>query len=346
MLSSGGVIMNFRKPLFIRLAIAIFFLILFWRRLSVGITSVMTFIVFTFKPAPILGNGDGWDLVNLVAPPNSPQLVPRIIHQVRLGNLTMKDTWKEANASCAALHPPEQGWRFELWDTERANAFVAEEYPHILDTYLGYHQEIQRSDSIRYLILYRYGGMYLDLDVKCKVNLDFFTTVDWISPPGIPAGLNNAFMAAKPGHPFLKQAVDNLNWYNLGWGSSYVTDMLSAGCHYISTMHATYSKRSTLRSLPRSYKLGGPSNTPILEHLGAASWHRGDAGFIVKLGHFAEWLLVPWKLAFVFIASIVCIVGYLRYRRMIKEDKERVRDEDKELALLASETSSEGGFDV
>lgn len=345
MLSSGGVIMNFRKPLFIRLAVCAFFLILFWRRLTVGLTSIYTYVAFTLSPAPILGDGDGWDLVNLVAPPGALPITPRIIHQVRLGNLTMKDTWKEANASCAALAPAEEGWRFELWDTERANAFVAQEYPHILDTYLGYHQEIQRSDSIRYLILYKYGGIYLDLDIKCKTKLDFWTTVDWISPPGIPAGLNNAFMAATPGHPFLKQAVDNLNWYNLNWGSSYVTDMVSAGCHYISTMHATYPGRSKLRSLPRPYKLGGPSVTPIFDHLGAASWHGGDANFIVHLGYIAEWLLVPWKLIFIFVASIVGIVGYFRYRRMVREDAGRSREEDKELALLHSETSSEGGFD-
>lgn len=120
---------------------------------------------------------------------------------------------------------------------------------------------------------------------------------------------------------------------------------LSAGCHFISTMHATYPKRSSLRVLPLSYKLGGPSRTPIFDHLGAASWHRGDASFIVVLGYFVEWLLVPWKLIFIFIASIVCTVGYVRYRRMIAEDADRQKDEDKELALLSSESSSDAGFE-
>ena len=75
------------------------------------------------------------------------------------------------------------------------------------------------------MILYKYGGIYLDLDVKCNKNLDFFTTVDWISPPGLPTGLNNAFMAASPGHPFLLQAVNNLNRYSLNWISDYLTIM-------------------------------------------------------------------------------------------------------------------------
>jgi hypothetical protein len=111
-------------------------------------------------------------------------------------------------------------------------------------------------------------------------------------------------------------------------------------------MHITYPNRSKLRVLPRSYKLGGPSQTPIFDHLGAASWHTGDANFIVHLGYFAEWLLVPWKLVFILITCVVCTVGYLRYRRMIQEDRERQREEDKELALLSSDTSSETGYDL
>lgn len=78
---------------------------------------------------------------------------------------------------------------------------------------------------IRYLILYKLGGIYLDLDIACKVPLDFFTTVDWVSPPGVPTGINNAFMAAAPGHPFLKHTIDHLKSYDVNWISLYATDM-------------------------------------------------------------------------------------------------------------------------
>ena len=85
--------------------------------------------------------------------------------------------------------------------------------------------EIQRSNIIRYLVLYKMGGMYMDLDVKCKVPLDFFTTVDWVSPPAMPMGINNAFMATTPGHPFLKHVIKNIKRYDLNWLSLYATDM-------------------------------------------------------------------------------------------------------------------------
>ena len=115
------------------------FVIIFRHRLSVFLTLLYTYVAFTFLPHAVLGDGDGWDLENLVPPKGAPEIVPRIIHQVRLGNLEMKEKWVVANQSCAELHPGPQ-WQFELWDTERANAFVAENYPDILDTYLGYEQ--------------------------------------------------------------------------------------------------------------------------------------------------------------------------------------------------------------
>jgi len=122
------------------------FIIIFHHRLSVFITLLYTFIAFTFWPHAVLGTGDGWDLENLVPPEGAQEIVPRIVHQVRLGDLEMKEKWIVANASCAELHPGPQ-WQFELWDTERANAFVAENYPDVLETYLGYGQGALASPS-------------------------------------------------------------------------------------------------------------------------------------------------------------------------------------------------------
>ncbi|OCB87374.1 hypothetical protein A7U60_g5514 [Sanghuangporus baumii] len=324
---------------YIRIGILLLVLIVFWQRITVGLTLAYTYFAFTFLPTAVLGEGDGWDLENLIPPPDAPEVVPRIIHQARLGDLKMKDSWIEANESCAALHASPE-WRFEFWDTPRANAFVEENYPDLLETYLGYGQEIQRSNVIRYLVLYKMGGMYMDLDIKCKAPLDFFTTVDWVSPPGVPTGINNAFMAAAPGHPFLKHAIDNLKRYDLNWISLYATDMFTAGCHYISTMHATFSGHSTLRVLPHEYKLGGHSVTPIFEHLGAASWHRGDATAIKKIGDVVTWLLVPWKIIAITVISFTGCVWFCR-RRVRRAEK--IRAQDVELFDMEREILLEGG---
>jgi len=93
-------------------------------------------------------------------------------------------------------------------------------------------------------------------------------------------------------------------------------------------MHATYSPRSNLRVLPREYKLGGHSITPIFEHLGAGSWHRGDAAAIKLIGRFFEWFLDPWKI--VFFASICIPFSCLLSRRRARKAAQ-LRAEDTEL---------------
>lgn len=56
-------------------------------------------------------------------------------------------------------------FEYKLWTDESSLAFIKEHYPWFLPTYLGYQFNIQRADAIRYFVLHKYGGVYLDLDV-------------------------------------------------------------------------------------------------------------------------------------------------------------------------------------
>ena len=47
--------------------------------------------------------------------------------------------------------------------------FIEKMYPWFLKTYDGYTQEIMRIDAVRYFILHYFGGIYLDIDMECKV---------------------------------------------------------------------------------------------------------------------------------------------------------------------------------
>ncbi len=52
------------------------------------------------------------------------------------------------------------------------DTFVKENYPELYETYKGYKYPIQRCDAFRYMVLYKYGGIYIDLDIGCKKRLD------------------------------------------------------------------------------------------------------------------------------------------------------------------------------
>lgn len=185
-----------------------------------------------------------FDLETLQPPAGAPIVVPRRIHQVRLGGngFEMRPAWREARESCMALMPPSNGslaatafdsghlvveslsavddaagnrgaasagdlWEYTLWTDESGDAFVKEYYPQLFSTYRGYRQEIQRSNILRcvslaqsalilnadvlpslgrYLVLHHYGGIYLDLDLRCLKPLDAFLTVPFLTPPANP----------------------------------------------------------------------------------------------------------------------------------------------------------------
>lgn len=97
--------------------------------------------------------------------------IPKIIHQVwegkrgampaRLGLLA--ETWKEKN--------PE--WEYHLWNGEEMDQLVLNHFSDYRLMYNSFSHDVQRWDTIRYMILYVYGGIYADLDTECFKPLDF-----------------------------------------------------------------------------------------------------------------------------------------------------------------------------
>jgi hypothetical protein len=100
----------------------------------------------TFESYPTLSS------VNI----DGPELVPAIIHNIRLG--PQKDVsigLEVAHAACVATHP---GYTFQMWDDTNANKFVQDFFPELYPMWSNYRFVIQRADSLRYMVLYVYGG--------------------------------------------------------------------------------------------------------------------------------------------------------------------------------------------
>lgn len=60
-------------------------------------------------------------------------------------------------------HP---GWQEVIWDEAAVLGLMQQDFPWFLPTYLSYPRLVQRSDVMRYMVLYKYGGVYLDADVS------------------------------------------------------------------------------------------------------------------------------------------------------------------------------------
>lgn len=96
-----------------------------------------------------------YDLNQSIAGSQYTDVVPPILHHINLGSRPPRQEWMDARANCIEHH---QGWEAYLWDNARANAFVAEEFPHLNDMWQNYRYPVQRVDALRYMVLQKYGG--------------------------------------------------------------------------------------------------------------------------------------------------------------------------------------------
>lgn len=246
---------------------------------------------------------------NSVAPSTTTP-VPKIMHQIYLshGRPNSKlSKYGPAIESCQELHPE---WEFKMWEDESGAAFIAEHYPEISPHYLGYEQNIQRANILRYALLHHFGGVYVDLDVTCLVPIDAplpegsavrsLTDLPWLTPGAYPAGVNNAFILSQPRHKFLEELLRKVPSRDLAWPMPYVENMLSTGCMYFSNAWTAYTRRlagsSDVKAEDKLYVLAdesggmdahmlrGKITTPLFAHGGASSWHGWDAEAIVLIG--------------------------------------------------------------
>lgn len=87
-----------------------------------------------------------------------PDPVPKIIHQIFLTDGTANASiskYEPAIESCRTLHP---NWKTYMWTDMDAREFMSKRYPEIYPHYIGYKQNIQRANVLRYALLHHFGG--------------------------------------------------------------------------------------------------------------------------------------------------------------------------------------------
>ncbi|KAK3331791.1 glycosyltransferase family 32 protein [Cercophora scortea] len=272
---------------------------------------------------------DGFDLtfanysIDQVSAAPFEDRVPPVLHHISLGSGAAEHSkWATVRQSCLDIHP---GWEAMIWTDETSDAFVAEHFPDLHDMWTTYRFPIQKVDALRYMVLYHYGGVILDMDLQCKRALGPLRRFEFVAPAAHPTGFSIGFMMASKRSEFVGKLVGNLRRYNKHWiWLPYPTVMFSTGCHYASTIHAFQSNRSELKILagtkenPRMHSLNGPVSTPIFNHLGSSSWHSFDAAMITSAGRHLSWLLPFFLVGGV--GGAFCVIRRTRRRRTGKAE--------------------------
>jgi len=152
-------------------------------------------------------------------------MIPTTIHQIWWqGYSNLSPEFKRNRDIFIKNHP---NFKFILWDEKLIDKLIKEEYKYIFDEIENLNLElIQKIDLVKYLILYKYGGVYTDIDIISVKNIiDLFTTenkiiffkmnigVNWTEKIVLKLfNLDNSFIV---NNGFIISPPKNIFWINL-----------------------------------------------------------------------------------------------------------------------------------
>lgn len=231
----------------------------------------------------------------------------RIIHQIWFGNIPnrhqakkdfeklrkYRDSWLLKNPT----------WGYMCWNLENCLSLVKTHFPEHLEMYKKYPYQIQRCDTIRYMILYRYGGLYADMDYYCNRPFDealsvYTNDIYFVETPNKVLNsrethISNSLMFSKPGHLFWKKIFIELELHKKVpyYYSRHMAIMFTTGPGILNRVYNKHKYKYRLDFFP--YKLFHPfglsddilsiNNKPDVYamHIGKGSWESKDSKIFI-----------------------------------------------------------------
>jgi len=133
--------------------------------------------------------------------------IPKIIHQTfKSSSLPFITRWH-----IALFRKKNANYAYEFYDDARIDKFLLEEYgTEIYDAYKRINIGAAKADFFRYAVLFKKGGIYVDIDSGINGSLDNFILPDdmaIITREGDPSLFAQWALIYSPGHPFLEKTI-------------------------------------------------------------------------------------------------------------------------------------------
>ncbi len=148
-----------------------------------------------------------------VIKPSTQLKIPKVIHQIWLDDEhsgKIPAEFVPYVKTCIEKHLGGE-WQYKLWtdkDVENLELYNREYY----DFSSNYGV---KSDLLKWEIIYKFGGVYLDTDIECLKSLeilhytyDFYVGIQPLETKYLQLGA--AVFAAHPGHPILKHCIETI----------------------------------------------------------------------------------------------------------------------------------------
>lgn len=141
-------------------------------------------------------------------------MIPKLIHQTWKTNV-IPDKWIPLVNKVKELNPD---WSYRLWTDNENDEFVRNEFPEFYRIFSVFPIGIMKADVIRYLLMYRFGGVYLDLDYEVLKPFYFGDKLvvlpleEKVSEHDPLKKVGNCFIASVPGHRFWQDVISDLQF--------------------------------------------------------------------------------------------------------------------------------------
>lgn len=133
------------------------------------------------------------------------QLIPQIFHRIWVGDKPIPDQFERFWQTWHEQHP---GWEFRTW----TDANIAEFGPDCERLCREARNHVERADVLRFFIVAKYGGVYLDTDFACVKNIEpLLAGWELVSAWENETSIASGFFAAIPNHPVLVKLVAQLS---------------------------------------------------------------------------------------------------------------------------------------
>ena len=134
--------------------------------------------------------------------------IPKIIHQTfKSSKLPLLTRWY-----ISGFRRKNPEYTYEFYDDARIETFLKEEFdPSVFAAYKKINIGAAKADFFRYAVLYKKGGVYVDIDSGINSKLDDFITPEdeaIITREGDPSLFAQWALIYSPGHPFLEKTME------------------------------------------------------------------------------------------------------------------------------------------
>jgi inositol phosphorylceramide mannosyltransferase catalytic subunit len=146
--------------------------------------------------------------------------IPKIIHQIWIGKSPMPISFIKITKTWKIKNPE---WTHVFYDDEKIYTFLSDNYYNLLPFYNSLTYDIQKVDFLKYLLILKFGGIYVDVDYVCIKPISeifnnynnkevFFTLEPSVNAKynGLDTLLGNCFIAALPESTFLSDFVRSI----------------------------------------------------------------------------------------------------------------------------------------